>query len=58
MNNNNNLDVKLNNLDLSSVYLLNENQYQKKFIKEDKAIFLIIDLESNKVLKEIVIEKN
>ena len=58
MNNNNNLDVKLNNLDLSSVYLLNENQYQQKFVNEDKAIFLIIDLESNKVLKEIVIEKN
>ena len=58
MNNKNNFDGELNNIDLSGVYLLNENQYQQKFIKEDKAIFQIIDLESNKLLKEIVIEKN
>ncbi len=58
MNNKNNSVGELNNIDLSGVYLLNENQYQQKFIKEDKAIFQIIDLESNKLLREIVIEKN
>ena len=46
------------NIDLNDVYLINENQYQQKFIHENKAIFQIKDIETNKVLKEIVIEKN
>ena len=58
MSNSNNFGTKLNNIDLNDVYLLNENQYQQKFIKDNKAIFQIIDFESNKVLKEIIIEKN
>ena len=58
MSNNNNFGTKLNNIDLNDVYLLNENQYQQKFIKDNKAIFQIIDFESNKVLREIIIEKN
>ncbi len=58
MSNNNNFDVKLNDIDLNDVYLLNENQYQQKVIKDDQVIFKIIDIDSNKVLKEIVIEKN
>tara|TARA_Y100000816_G_C25909513_1_gene474349 strand:- start:244 stop:516 length:273 start_codon:yes stop_codon:yes gene_type:complete len=58
MSNSNNFGTKLNNIDLNDVYLLNENQYQQKFIKDNKAIFQIIDFESNKVLREIIIEKN
>ena len=58
MGNSNNFGTKLNNINLNDVYLLNENQYQQKFIKDNKAIFQIIDFESNKVLREIIIEKN
>ena len=46
------------NIDLSDIYLINENQYQQKSILDDKVIFQIIDIESNKVMKEIIIEKN
>ena len=46
------------NISLSNVYLINSNQYQHKIIQDNKAIIQIIDIESNKVLKEIVIEKN
>ena len=59
MNANNNLSKILNeNIDLKEVYLINENQYQQKSILDDKVIFQIIDIESNKVMKEIIIEKN
>ena len=46
------------NIGLNDVYLINENQYQQKLVKDNKAIFQIVDIETNKVLKEIVIEKD
>ena len=46
------------NIDLNDVFLINENQYQQKYILDNKIVFQIIDLKTNKVLKEIVIEKN
>ena len=59
MSNSNNSPIITNkNIDLNDVYLINENQYQQKFIYDNKAIFQIKDIETNKVLKEIVIEKN
>ena len=59
MNNNKNSSKIINkSIDLSDVFLINENQYQQKLIQDDKAIFQIIDIKSNKVLREIVIEKN
>ena len=59
MSNSNNPTIITNkNIDLNDVYLINENQYQQKFIQDNKAIFQIKDIETNKVLKEIVIEKN
>ena len=59
MNANSNLSKILNeNIDLKEVYLINENQYQQKSILDGKVIFQIIDIESNKVMKEIIIEKN
>ena len=59
MSNINNSKIITNkNIDLNDVYLINENQYQQKFINDNKAIFQIKDIETNKVLKEIVIEKN
>ena len=59
MSNNNNSSFIINeNIDLNDIYLINDNQYQQKFIHDSKAIFQIKDIETNKVLKEIVIEKN
>ncbi len=59
MSNNKDSDTIVNkNIELSDVYLINENQYQQKIITGNKAIFHIIDIQTNKVLKEIVIEKN
>ena len=55
---NNSKKIMIKNTDLSDVYLIDENQYQQKFIDDDKVIFQIIDIDSNKLMKEIVIEKN
>ncbi len=57
-NNNNSAIITNKNIDLSNVYLINENQYQQKLTQNKKVIFQIIDIKTNKVLKEIVIEKN
>ena len=58
MSNNDNKKIIMNkNIGLNDVYLINENQYQQKLVKDKKAIFQIVDIETNKVLKEIVIEK-
>ena len=53
-NNDNKTTIMNKNIDLDEVYLINENQYQQKLIKDNKAIFQIKDIETNKVLKEIV----
>ena len=59
MSNNDNKAIIINkNIGLNDVYLMNENQYQQKLLKDNKAIFQIVDIETNKVLKEIVIEKD
>ena len=59
MSNYDNKTIIMNkNIGLNDVYLINENQYQQKLVKDNKAIFQIVDIESNKVLKEIVIEKD
>ena len=59
MTNEDNLEKKnIEIIDLSDVYLINENQYQKKIIKQENITFQIIDIDSNKILKEIIIEKN
>ena len=59
MSNNDNKTIIMNkNIGLNDVYLINENQYQQKLLKDNKAYFQIVDIETNKVLKEIVIEKD
>ena len=59
MSNHDNKTIIINkNIGLNDVYLINENQYQQKLVKDNKAIFQIIDIETKKVLKEIVIEKD
>ena len=59
MSNNDNKTIIMNkNIGLNDVYLINENQYQQKLVRDNKAIFQIVDIETNKVLKEIIIEKD
>ena len=59
MSNNDNKTIIMNkNIGLNDVFLINENQYQQKLVKDNKAIFQIVDIETNKVMKEIVIEKD
>ena len=59
MSNNDNKTIIMNkNIGLNDVYLINENQYQQKLVKDNKAIFQIVDIETNEVLKEIVVEKD
>ena len=59
MSNTDNTTIIMNkNIDLNDVYLINENQYQQKLLIDNKAIFQIVDIETNKILKEIVIEKD
>ena len=59
MSNSSNSTIITNkNIDLNDVYLINENQYQQKYNLDNKVVFQIIDIKTNKVLKEIVIEKN
>ena len=59
MSKNDNKTIIMNeNIGLNDVYLINENQYQQKLVRDNKAIFQIVDIETNKVLKEIVIEKD
>ena len=59
MSKNDNKKIIMNkNIGLNDVYLINENQYQQKLLIDNKAIFQIVDIETNKILKEIVIEKD
>ena len=59
MSNNDSKTIIMNkNIGLNDVYLINENQYQQKLVKDNKAIFQIIDIKTNKVLRELVIEKD
>ena len=56
--NDNKIVITNKNIGLNDVYLINENQYQQKLIRDNKAIFQIVDIKTNKVLKEIIIEKD
>ena len=59
MGNDDNKAIIMNkNIGLNDVYLINENHYQQKLLKDNKAIFQIVDIKTNKVLKEIIIEKD
>ena len=57
-NNDNKTTIMNKNISLNDVYLINENQYQQKLLIDNKAIFQIVDIKTNKILKEIVIEKD
>ena len=51
------LDKINQNIDLSQIFLLDENHYQQKIIDNNKAIFQIIEIKSNKIMKEVIIDK-
>ena len=45
------------NIDLSQIFLLDENYYKKKIIENNQVIFQIIEIKSNKIMKEVIIDK-
>ena len=57
-NDSNSVKILNKNIDTRNMYLINENQYQQKIVQDNKVIFQIIDFESDKIVKEIIIEKN
>ena len=50
-------DISLTDLHIDEISLLDEEHYQYKIIEENKIIFQIIDIENNKIRREIIIEK-
>ena len=56
-NDNNLKDISLTDLHIDDISLLDEEHYQYKIIEENKIIFQIIDIENNKIKREIIIEK-
>ena len=50
-------DISLTDLHIDNISLLDEEHYQYKIIEENKIIFQIIDIENNKIKREIIIEK-
>lgn len=50
-------DISLTDLHINEISLLDEEHYQYKIIEENKIIFQIIDIENNKIKREIIIEK-
>ena len=51
------LDKINQNIDLSQIFLLDENHYQQKVIENNQVIFQIIEIKSNKIMKEVIIDK-
>ena len=49
--------ISLSDINVEEISLLDEKYYQHKIIKDDKIIFQIIDIENNKIEREIIIEK-
>ena len=58
--NTNSIDNKINQIiDINQISLFDEKHYQQKIIKDDELIFQIIEIKTNKIIKEIYIdEKN
>ena len=51
------LDNINQNINLSEIFLLDENHYQQKIIENNQAIFQIIEIKSKKIVKEVIIDK-
>ena len=50
-------DISITDLHIDDISLLDEEHYQYKIIEENKIIFQLIDIENNKIKREIIIEK-
>ncbi len=48
--------ISLRDINIDEMSLLDEKYYQHKIIKDDKIIFQIINIENNKIKREIIIE--
>ena len=53
----NSQNVSLSDINTKEISLLDEKHYQHKIIKDNKIVFQIIDIENNKIKREIIIEK-
>ena len=53
----NSQNISLSDINVEEISLLDEKHYQHKIIKDDKIIFQIIEIENNKIKREIIIEK-
>ena len=51
------LDKINQNIDLSQIFLFDESHYQQKIIENNQVIFQIIEIKSNKIMKEVIIDK-
>ena len=51
------LDKINQNINLNQIFLLDENHYQQKIIENNRVIFQIIEVKSNKIMKEVIIDK-
>ncbi len=51
------LDKINQNINLNQIFLLDENHYQQKIIENNQVIFQIIEIKSNKIMKEVIIDK-
>jgi len=49
--------ITISDINAVEIFLLDEKHYQHRIIEKDKIIFQIIDIENNKVKREIVIDK-
>ena len=49
--------MSLGDINVEDISLLDEKHYQHKIIKDNKIIFQIINIENNKIKREIIIEK-
>ena len=49
--------ITLSDINFEEISLFDEKHYQHKIIKDENIIFQIIEIENNKIEREIIIEK-
>ena len=49
--------ISSSDINFEEISLLDEKHYQHKIVNEDKIVFQIIDIENNKLKREITLEK-